>query len=73
MIKATRSKAEEQFAAIQRQAKRAQTEHEIAQQERAEHIAKLRALRLAKEAAERECARNASAAKADGTGSKSPK
>jgi hypothetical protein len=62
-MKHTRARAEEQFAAIQRQAKRAQTEHEIAQQERAEHIARLRALRLAKEAADRDRARSASAAK----------
>jgi hypothetical protein len=43
--------AEEQFAAVRRQAERAQTEHEVALQERAEHIAKLRALRLAKRSA----------------------
>lgn len=36
-------------AAHELQAKRAQAEHEIALQERAEQIAKLRALRLAKE------------------------
>lgn len=41
-------------AAHVRQAKRAQAEHEIALQERAEQIAKLRALRLAKEDHERE-------------------
>jgi len=40
-------------AAQDRQARRAQSEHEMALQERAEHIAKLRALRLAKEASER--------------------
>lgn len=62
-MKDARARAEEQFTAIQRQAKRAQTEHEIAQQERAEHIAGLRALRLAKEAADRDRARSTSAAK----------
>ena len=53
-MKTTKSMAEEQFAAVRRQAERAQTEHEVALQERAEHIAKLRALRLAKEAADKE-------------------
>ena len=62
-MKTTRSRAEEQFAAIQTQSKRAQTEREIGQQERAQQISNLRALRLAKEAADRECATNASATK----------
>ena len=47
-MKHTRARAEEQFAAIQKQPARARTEHEIAQQERAEHIERLRALRLAR-------------------------
>ena len=54
-MKSTVARAEEQFAAIQKQPNRAQTEHEIALQERAQQIANLRSLRLAKEAAEREC------------------
>lgn len=58
-MKSTRERAEEQFSAIQRQARRAQTDYEIEQQERAEHTAKLRALRLAKEADDRERARKA--------------
>lgn len=58
-MKTTRERAEEQFSAIQRQARRAQTDYEIEQQERAEHTAKLRALRLAKEADDRERARKA--------------
>ncbi len=41
-------------AASERQATRAQVEHEIALQERAEHIARLRMLRLAKEAQQTE-------------------
>ena len=43
--------AEKQFAATQKKVKPALNEREKAQQERAEHIAKLRALRLTKEAA----------------------
>ena len=39
------------FAATLKKAKKALNEREKAHQERAEHIAKLRALRLAKEAA----------------------
>lgn len=58
-MKTPRERAEEQFSAIQRQARRAQTDYEIEQQERAEHTAKLRALRLAKEAEDRERARKA--------------
>ena len=42
---------EKQFAATQKKVKPALNEREKARQERAEHIAKLRALRLAKEAA----------------------
>lgn len=64
MTKTTWARAEEQFSAIQRQAKRALTEHEIALQERAEQIARLRALRLAKEAADKERAETTGAAKA---------
>ena len=63
-MKISRASDEVQFAAVQRQAIRAQTEHERALQERAEQIAKLRTLRLAKEAADRERAGNASTTKA---------
>ena len=51
---------EEKLAAIGTQARRAQIEHDIAQQERAEQIASLRALRLAKKATDRGSTRNAS-------------
>ena len=64
MRKTARERAEEQFSATQRQAKRAQTDHEIELQERADHIARLRALRLAKEADDRERAGNANDANA---------
>ncbi len=68
-----KTRAEMQFAAIQRQAKRAQTEHELELQERAEHIARLRALRLAKEAKDKERAKTSggarsSAVKSDSSG-----
>lgn len=63
MTKTSRARAEEQFAALQRQAKRAMTEHEIELQERAEQIARLRALRVAKEAATKERAAADAAAK----------
>ena len=56
MSKLSRSKAEEQFAATQKKAKQVQKEKERAWQERTEHMAKLRALRLAKEAADKEAA-----------------
>ncbi len=48
MLKSIRLRAEEQFAATQKQA---QNENERVQRERAEQVASLRALRLAKEAA----------------------
>jgi hypothetical protein len=70
-MKTTKSMAEEQFAAVRRQAQRAQTEHEVALQERAEHIAKLRALRLAKEATDRETAENGLAIRVSAEGKKS--
>ena len=57
MYKSIKSKAEEQFAATQKKEKRVLKEKEIARQERAEQVAKLRALRLAKEAADKEAAK----------------
>ena len=48
-----KQKAEELFAAVQNKGQRARTEMEEAQQERAERAATLRALRLAKEAADK--------------------
>jgi len=49
-----KSRAEEKFAAIQKKDKQALTEREKAWQQKMEHTASLRALRLAKEAADKE-------------------
>jgi len=54
MMKSVKSKAEEKFAQISQRDKKAALEKKKAGEERAEHVAKLRALRLAKEAADRE-------------------
>jgi colicin import membrane protein len=54
MQNSVQSKAEEKFAAILKKNKLAQTEREKARRKEAEHVAKLRALRLAKEAADKE-------------------
>ncbi len=56
MRKSVKSRAEEQFAATQKKDKQALKEKEKARQEMAEHVARLRALRLAKEAADKEAA-----------------
>ena len=56
MLMSVKSRAEEQFAEIQKKNKPALTEKEKARQERAEHVASLRALRLAKEAADKKAA-----------------
>ncbi len=61
MAKSAKSRAEEQFAATQKKDTRALNEKEIARQERAEHVASLRALRLAKEAADKKAAEKAAA------------
>ncbi len=53
MWKSVKSRAEEQFAATQKKAKQALNEKEKAQQEIAERVARQRALRLAKEAADK--------------------
>ncbi|MBL6953517.1 MAG: hypothetical protein ISR50_12845 [Alphaproteobacteria bacterium] len=53
MSKSAKSRAEEQFAATQKKDRQALKEKESAQQVRADHQAKLRGLRLAKEAADR--------------------
>ncbi len=52
MSKSVKLRAEEQFAATQKKDKQAPKEKEKARQERAEHVASLRALRLAKDAAD---------------------
>ncbi len=54
MSKLAKSRAEEKFAATQKKDKQALTEKENAWQQRLELTAKLRALRLAKEAADKE-------------------
>ncbi len=51
-----KSKAEKLFAATQKKNKRALDEKEKARQDSAEQVARLRALRLAKEAADKEAA-----------------
>ncbi len=56
MLKSVKSRAEEQFAATQKKDKQVLKEKEKARQERAEHVASLRALRLAKEAADKKAA-----------------
>ncbi len=63
MWKSLRSRAEEQFAATQKKAKQALKEKEKVRQERAEHVASLRALRMAKEAADKEAAEEVAAEK----------
>ena len=59
MFKSVKSRAEEQFAATQKKDKPALKEK--ARQERAEHVAGLRALRLAKEATDNKAAEKAAA------------
>ncbi len=53
MLMSVKSRAEEKFAATQKKDEQAQTEKENAWQQRMEHTARLRALRLAKEAADK--------------------
>ena len=59
MLKSVKSRAEEQFAATRKKDKQALKEKEKARQERAEHTARLRALRLAKEAVDKKAAEKA--------------
>ncbi len=54
MLNTVKSKAEELFAATQKEDKQALNEKENAWQQRMEHTARLRALRLTKEAADKE-------------------
>ena len=56
MLKPARSRAEKLFTATQKKDNQLLKEKEKAQQERAKHLATLRALRLAKEAADKEVA-----------------
>ncbi len=64
MKNAAKLRAEKQFAGTQKMENRALIEKEEAQQERAELVANLRALRLTKEAADKKTAEKAAAAKA---------
>lgn len=57
MLRSVRSRAEEQFAASQKKVKLVQKEKDKAGQERVEKVARLRALRLAKEASDKESRR----------------
>ncbi|MEJ2122690.1 MAG: hypothetical protein P8Z76_18720 [Alphaproteobacteria bacterium] len=61
MQKTLRSRAEEKFAATQKKAKQALSEKEKARQAMTERMAKQRALRLAKEAADKQAAETAGA------------
>ncbi len=54
MLKSVKSRAEEKFAATQKKDKQVLKEKETAWQQRMKHTARLRALRLAKEAADKE-------------------
>jgi hypothetical protein len=56
MSKSVKSKAEEQFAATQKKAKQTLREKDKVRQERTESMARLRALRLAKETADKKAA-----------------
>lgn len=64
MVKATIRRAEEQFAASQKKDKEFLKGKEKAKQEAREQLQKLRALRLAKEAADKEAAERQAAEKA---------
>ncbi len=64
MRKSVKSKAEEMFTKVKQQDRKALKEREAAQQEITEKIARLRALRLAKEASDKEAADKAAADKA---------
>ncbi len=57
MVKLAKSRAEEQFVATQKKDNQARKEKDKAGQERAEHVASLKALRLAKEAVDKEAAK----------------
>ena len=63
MRKSAKSRAEEQFAASQKKANQALEEKEKARREVAEHVAMLRGLRLAKEAADKAAAEAAAPVK----------
>jgi hypothetical protein len=56
MLTSAKTRAEEQFAATQKKAERVLKEMEQTHLDKVDHVAKLRALRLAKEAADKEAA-----------------
>ena len=63
MFKSVKLNAEEQFAATQKKDMKAREEKEVLQQEKVNRIANLRALRLAKEVADKKAADMAAAEK----------
>lgn len=56
MAKTARSRAEELFAASEKKAKKTLDKRDTERRKSAEHVAKLRGLRLAKEATDKEAA-----------------
>ena len=63
MLKTTKLRAEERFTATQKKGKKILKEKEIAELARSKHVAGLRALRLAKEAGDKDAAAEAAAKK----------
>ena len=63
MSKSAKSRAEELFSSARKDSDQALLEKEKAQKDKADHIANLRALRLAKEAADKQAAARRAAAK----------
>ena len=61
MLKSVKTSAEAKFTATQKKGKKALNEKETARQERSEHVASLRALRLAKKAADKKAAEKSAA------------
>ncbi len=64
MSKSAKSRAEEQFTATQKKDKQVLKDKEKARYDRAENVSKLKALRMAKEAADKEAAAVVEAEKA---------
>ncbi len=73
MRKSVKSRAEEQFTASKKKSDQVLKEKDRAWQEIGEKSARLKALRLAKEASDREAAAAAAAEKAATTSTKKPK
>ncbi len=68
MFKSVRLTAEEQFAATQKKEVIARNEKQLLQQENVDHIMKLRALRVAKEVADKKAAEKVVTKKARAAG-----